>query len=103
MRDEIACGGFDVCRLFIILIFSALLFDGYHPPYLGIYCDHPIGCFDSARLANRNPGRDLRKPCVAGICVLGQLAATRVAGGPVLLRGVWFDSVLIHSSAELLR
>ena len=24
-------------------------------------------------------------------------------GGPLLLRGVWFDSVLIHASAELLR
>ena len=26
-----------------------------------------------------------------------------LVGGPLLLRGVWFDSVLIHSSAELLR
>ena len=26
-----------------------------------------------------------------------------LVGGPLLLRGVWFDAGLIHSSAELLR
>ena len=37
-----------------------------------------------------------------GVCVVGELASTGVAGGAVLLRSGWFDPGLIHSSAESL-
>ena len=38
----------------------------------------------------------------SGVCAVGELAATDVAGGAVLRRSGWFDVGLIHSSAESL-
>jgi len=46
-------------------------------------------------------GFDLQ-PGLGGVCAVGELAATGVAGGPVLRRGGWFDPALIHPSAESL-
>ena len=37
---------------------------------------------------------------LGGVCVVGELAATGLAGGAVLRRGGWFDSGLIDSSEE---
>ena len=37
-----------------------------------------------------------------GVCAVGELAATGLAGGAVLRRSGWFDAGLIHSSAESL-
>ena len=37
-----------------------------------------------------------------GVCAVGELAATGVAGCPVLRRDGWFDPGLIDSSAESL-
>ena len=39
---------------------------------------------------------------LGGVCAVGELAATGVAGGAVLRRSGWFDAGLIHSSAESL-
>ena len=38
----------------------------------------------------------------SGVCFVGELAATGVAGGAVLRRSEWFDPGLVHSSAESL-
>ena len=37
---------------------------------------------------------------LGGVCVVGELASTGLAGGAVLRRSGWFDAGLIHSSAE---
>ncbi len=36
-----------------------------------------------------------------GVCVVGELASTGVAGGAVLLRSGWFDPGLIHSFCRI--
>ena len=38
----------------------------------------------------------------SGVCAVGELAATGLAGGDVLRRSGWLDAGLIHSSAESL-
>ena len=52
------------------------------------------------RLANENQGRRRVQPGVGRVCAVGELAATGWTGGAVLSRGGWFDTGLIHSSAE---
>ena len=42
------------------------------------------------------------QPGVGGVCAVGVLAATGMAGGAVLCRSGWFDPGLIQSSAESL-
>ena len=38
----------------------------------------------------------------SGVCAVGELAATSVAGGAVQCRSGWFDAGLTHPSAESL-
>ena len=56
----------------------------------------------SSSLANGNLRRVWVQPGVGRFCAVGELAEIGRTGGAVLRRVGWFDTGLIHSSAESL-